>query len=552
MKKMNIPVGVSDFEEIRKNGYYYIDKSGLIGELLSRTGTKVTLITRPRRFGKTLGMSTLENFFSIRKDSAVLFQGLGIMNASALCQKWMNQCPTIFLSFKDVDGLTFDSAYGMLEATIAELFRKYTDLLDSENVNDYDKEAFRRILKGEAGTTGIKKSLSLLMRMLSDHYGKQVVLLLDEYDVPVAKASNHHYYQEMLEVVKAMMSTALKDNNALQFAIITGCLKIAKESIFTGTNNFVSDTITSSRLNEYFGFTQDDVDRILRDADAKDHAEAMKYWYDGYHFGDFDVYCPWDVMNYLFDLSNDPKARPASYWKNTSDNAIIRSFIDYSGSSITGKLETLLAGGTISQKVEENLTYDLLHSSEENLWSILYLTGYLTGVRGEDQTTKLMIPNAEIREIFESTVVKWFQDKAKGTDRRTLFHAVWNGDSELLTREMSTLLRMTISYHDYKEDFYHAFLAGIFAGAGYMVESNREHGEGRSDVIVCDSENGRLAVFEVKCSAALEKMEESCETALRQIDERMYAKEFEDSYDQVLCYGISFYKKRCLVKKIHS
>lgn len=292
MTHLNIPVGISDFAEIRQNGYYYVDKTGLIAEVLKAQAVKVTLITRPRRFGKTLGMSTLENFFSIRKDSAVLFQGLGIMNASALCQKWMNQCPTIFLSFKDVDGLTFDSAYGMLEATIAELFRKYTDLLDSENVNDYDKEAFRRILKGEAGTTGIKKSLSLLMRMLSDHYGKQVVLLLDEYDVPVAKASNHHYYQEMLEVVKAMMSTALKDNNALQFAIITGCLKIAKESIFTGTNNFVSDTITSSRLNEYFGFTQDDVDRILRDADAKDHAEAMKYWYDGYHFGDFDVYCP--------------------------------------------------------------------------------------------------------------------------------------------------------------------------------------------------------------------------------------------------------------------
>lgn len=311
MTHLNIPVGISDFAEIRQNGYYYVDKTGLIAEVLKAQAVKVTLITRPRRFGKTLGMSTLENFFSIRKDSAVLFQGLGIMNASALCQKWMNQCPTIFLSFKDVDGLTFDSAYGMLEATIAEF-------------------------------------------------------------------------------------------------------------------------------------------------------------------------------------------------------------------------------------------------SEENLWSILYLTGYLTGVRGEDQTTKLMIPNAEIREIFESTVVKWFQDKAQGTDRRTLFHAVWNGDSELLTREMSTLLRMTISYHDYKEDFYHAFLAGIFAGAGYMVESNREHGEGRSDVIVCDSENGRLAVFEVKCSAALEKMEESCETALRQIDERMYAKEFEDSYDQVLCYGISFYKKRCLVKKIHS
>ena len=353
----------------------------------------------------------------------------------------------------------------------------------------------------------------------------------------------------MLEIIRAMMSTALRDNTSLQFAVSIGCPRVSKESIFTGTNNFVFDTISDTRLNEYFGFTQDDVDRILRDADAKDHAEAMKYWYDGYHFGDFDVYCPWDVMNYLFDLSNDPKARPASYWKNTSDNAIIRSFIDYSGSSITGKLETLLAGGTISQKVEENLTYDLLHSSEENLWSILYLTGYLTGVRGEDQTTKLMIPNAEIREIFESTVVKWFQDKAKGTDRRTLFHAVWNGDSELLTREMSTLLRMTISYHDYKEDFYHAFLAGIFAGAGYPVESNKEHGEGRSDVIVYNPREAKVAVFEAKYAKKLCDMDKACDMALLQINERMYAEEFADDYDEILCYGISFFRKRCRVRK---
>ena len=385
MTHLNIPVGISDFAEIRQNGYYYVDKTGLIAEILKAQAVKVTLITRPRRFGKTLGMSTLENFFSIRKDSAVLFQGLGIMNASALCQKWMNQCPTIFLSFKDVDGLTFDSAYGMLEATIAELFGKYADLLDSENVNDYDKEAFRRILKGEAGTTGIKKSLSLLMRMLSDHYGKQVVLLLDEYDVPVAKASNHHYYQEMLEVVKAMMSTALKDNNALQFAIITGCLKIAKESIFTGTNNFVSDTIADARFNEYFGFTQKEVDQILEDAEITELAPIIKSWYDGYHFGNFDVYCPWDVMNYLRDLQYDPQILPRSYWKNTSD------------------------------------------------------------------------------------------------------------------------------------------------------------------VVVLDSRNGRVAVFEAKYSKTLEHMESDCEKAVRQINDRMYAEEFADNYDEVFCYGISFYKKRCIV-----
>ena len=548
---LNIPVGVSDFCEIRTNQYYYIDKSAIISELLKTPATKVTLITRPRRFGKTLAMSMLENFFDIRKNSRELFDGLSISQNQDICAKWLNQYPTIFISFKQVDGLNFTDACEMLSLVISQLYKDHLYLLESSKINIYDKQIMERIIKGTASSGELKGSLLLLTRVMQIYYEKPVILLMDEYDVPVAKANTNGYYTEMLNMMKGIMQS-LKDNSALRFAVITGCLKIAKESIFTGTNNFISDTIASTRLDEYFGFTQNDVDKILKDADAENKKESIKAWYDGYHFGTFDVYCPWDVMNYLLELQQNPYAKPASYWKNTSDNAIIRSFIDYAGSNITLKLETLLSGGYIIQRIEENLTYDYLHSSEENLWSILYLTGYLTGVRGEDQTTKLMIPNAEIREIFESTVVKWFQDKAQGTDRRTLFHAVWNGDSELLTREMSTLLRMTISYHDYKEDFYHAFLAGIFAGAGYMVESNREHGEGRSDVIVCDSENGRLAVFEVKCSAALEKMEESCETALRQIDERMYAKEFEDSYDQVLCYGISFYKKRCLVKKIHS
>ena len=352
-----------------------------------------------------------------------------------------------------------------------------------------------------------------------------------------------------------MMSTALKDNSTLHFAVITGCLKIAKESIFTGTNNFVSNTITDSRLNEYFGFTQEEVDTLLKAANATKHSEEIKHWYDGYHFGNVDVYCPWDVMNYLRDLQLNPNAKPESYWNNTSDNSIIRSFIDYAGSNITKKLETLLSGNSISQQIDENLTYDYLHSSEENLWSILYLTGYLTSskndslsVSGSDEISTLKIPNAEIKEIFESTIMKWFSDNAKVWNRKALFDAVWSGDSLSLTEEMSKLLRRTISYHDYKEDFYHAFLAGIFTGAGYMVESNREHGEGRSDVVVYDSLNGKVAIFEAKYSEKLKDMENDCNRALRQINTRMYAEEYEDDYDQILCYGISFFKKRCLVK----
>lgn len=555
MKLLRIPVGVSDFAEIRRNGYYYVDKSGLIGELLGTTGTKVTLITRPRRFGKTLGMSMLESFFDIQKDNKALFEELEIAKRHELCMEWMNQWPTVFVSFRQVDGLNFNSAYDMLTLVISELYKKHLYLLDSDKVDSFDKEIVKQLIQGTASAKDTKGSLMLLTRLMYQQYGKPVILLIDEYDVPVAKANSNGYYEEMLDVMKGLMQ-ALKDNQALCFAVITGCLKIAKESIFTGTNNFISDTITDSRLNEYFGFVQSEVDQILKDADVLDKAESIREWYDGYHFGDFDVYCPWDVMNYLLELQRNPKAKPVSYWKNTSDNAVIRSFIDYAGSNITGKLETLLAGGTIVQRVDENLTYDYLHSSENNLWSMLYLTGYLTKAREEDYngkladgTVALMIPNAEIKEIFETTVVKWFDDSTKKCDRSTLFDAVWNGDSGNLTKEMNVLLRRTISYHDYKEDFYHAFLAGIFTGAGYMVDSNKEHGEGRSDVVVYDPINSRVAIFEAKYTKSLDKLESECDAALQQIDDRMYAKEYEDDYDQILCYGISFFKKRCMVKK---
>ena len=554
MKALNIPVGISNFEKIRNNGFYYVDKTGLIEELL-KTEAEVTLITRPRRFGKTLGMSMLESFFDIRKNSRKLFEGLEIARQSELCSKWMNQCPTVSVSFRQVDGLNFTSAYDMLTMVFADLYNKHLYLLEDSHVTEFQKKTFTNIAHGCGSEKEVKSSLVLLTTMMQQHYGKAVVLLIDEYDVPVAKANAHGYYNEMLDVMKGLLQ-ALKDNQALCFAVVTGCLKIAKESIFTGTNNFVSDTITDSRLNEYFGFVQSEVDQILAEAETEDQAENIRKWYDGYHFGDFDVYCPWDVMNYLLELQHNPQAKPVSYWKNTSDNAIIRSFIDHSGSSITKKLENLMAGETIIQRVDENLTYDYLHSSEDNLWSMLYLTGYLTKARNEqtdevlpDGAIALMIPNEEIRDIFETTVIQWFDDSTRKWNRTLLFDAVWNGDSVNLTKEMNILLRRTISYHDYKEDFYHAFLAGIFTGAGYMVDSNKEHGEGRSDVVVYDPVNGRVAIFEAKYTKNQEKLESTCNTALQQIDERLYAKEYEDDYDQILCYGISFFKKRCLVKK---
>ena len=558
MNDLKIPVGISDFAKIRKYDYYYVDKTGLITDLLEKETAEVTLITRPRRFGKTMGMSMLANFFDIRKDSKAMFEGLEISKNEALCSEWMNQWPVLFLTFKDVDGLTFSSAKEMLLNRIAAIYNDHNYLLEGTRVQENDRKVFERLadeVSGNPTDAMLKTSIVLLMRLMRNHYGKPVILLIDEYDVPIAKASAKGYYPEMLEVIKGLMSTALKDNDALRFAVITGYLRIAKESIFTGTNNFVSDTISSSHLNEYFGFTQADVGQILKDADCLEHATDIKNWYDGYHFGDLDVYCPWDVMNYLRDLQRNPKAKPASYWKNTSDNSIIRSFIDYRGTKISQKLETLLSGGYILQKVEENLTYDYLHSSEENLWSILYLTGYLTRVREEDlpaplpeDTSALIIPNTEVREIFETTIQKWFDESAQTWNLTTLFDAMWSGDAETLTAEINKLLYKTISYHDYREDFYHAFLTGILAGSGCAVESNREHGEGRSDIVIYHPDRPQVVLFEAKYAKTLNGLEASCAAALQQIEDRQYAKEFEEDYDSVLCYGIAFYKKRCLVQ----
>ena len=556
MINLKIPVGISDFEKIRKNQYYFVDKSGLIEELLNTESNEVTLITRPRRFGKTLGMSMLASFFDIRRDSSELFRGLKISQKEELCQKWMNQYPVLFVTFKDVDGLDFQSAKEMLRIQIADRCNEYLCLISSEKVNENDKAIFRQladVVKGDVSDAMLKTGIALIMRMLQDYYEKPVILLLDEYDVPLAKASAHGYYTEMLEVMRAMISTALKDNPSLRFAVVTGCLRISRESIFTGTNNFVSDTIFDTRLNEYFGFLQDEVEQLLTAIGAKDKAGIVKEWYDGYHFGSYDVYCPWDVLNYGNRLQTTGSDVPVSFWKNTSDNAIIRSFVEIQSDIITDKLETLMSGGFIRQKIVEDLTYDYLHSSEENLWSVLYLTGYLTIDRKEsrvlDGEYALIIPNAEIQEIFETPIQKWFQDYAASCDRRKLFTAVWNGDTEQMSVEMNRLLRQTISYYDYREDFYHAFLAGIFAGAGYMVESNKEYGEGRSDIVVKDLRDGRAAVFEVKYAKRLTDLEQECEKAVMQIDDRMYAKTLEDRYDQVSCFGIAFYKKRCLIQK---
>lgn len=554
MNEMKIPIGRSGFEDIRRNGYYYIDKSGLIRELLRTDGRQVTLITRPRRFGKTLGMSMLSEFFDIRRENSSLFAGLSITEDKDLCDIWMNKYPTLFLSFKSVDGLNFQKAYDKLTGVISDLYKEHLYLMECDKLDSFNKEMYCQVASQKATQGVMENSLLNLTRMMQTYYGKPVILLIDEYDVPLTKASDNGYYREMLDVMKGIMQV-VKDNSALKFAVITGCLRIAKESIFTGTNNFVPDTISDTRLNEYFGFTQKEVDLLLKDARLVNYTTVIKEWYNGYHFGDFDIYCPWDVMNHVERLMLNPNAKPAGYWKNSSDNSIIRLFIDFAGEAITKKFETLLSGGYVIQKIEEDLTYNELLSSEDNLWSMLYLTGYLTPVRQAELNCSLpegclglKIPNREIKEIFETTVSKWFQESTQKWNRKALFKAVWTGNAETVTKEMTRLLRKTISYYDYREDFYHAFFAGIFAGAGYVVESNREHGEGRSDIIVQDYSGDRMAIFEVKYARSQEGLEKACYEAITQIDSRMYDEEFREDYSVMMCYGISFYKKRCLVQ----
>lgn len=553
VKKIHIPVGTSEFREIREEGYYYIDKSDMIRELLQTIGTKVTLITRPRRFGKTLGMNMLSEFFDIRKDSRKIFEGLAISEEGALCEKWMNSYPTIFISFKSVDGLDFSGAYAMLEYVISEAYKEHIYLLQSDKLDLYDKKMFDRIASRTAQQSEVMNGLLQLTRMLAAHYGRSVILLIDEYDVPLAKASDKGYYAQMLNVIRGLIQV-IKDNPVLKFAVITGCLQIAKESIFTGTNNFVSDTISDTRLNEYFGFTQKEVSALLHDMGLQSHAAEMKEWYDGYCFGEFDVYCPWDVMNYVKDLLLDGSAKPRNYWENTSDNAIIRTFLDKTDIDVRDEFEVLLSGGCIREALVENLSYDTLGVPGENLWSILYLTGYLTRVRaeeqpGEDGKVALKIPNREIRGIFKNSVKAWFTEKAEKSDRKKLFAALWAGETESLTQLISDLLFNTISYHDYRESFYHAFLVGLLSNAGYQVESNYESGLGRADIIVKDRQRRRAVVIETKWVDDAGELEKACAEALRQIENRQYARKVENAgYRQVVRLGIAFCGKECLVR----
>ena len=557
MPRVNLPYGIDLFELVRTSGCYYIDKTGFIKELLNETFF-VNLITRPRRFGKTLTMSMLAEFFDIRKDSRPLFDGLEISRDRECCEAWMNQWPVLFLTLKDVEGNCFEDAYGLLKYTVSSLCVEHAYLADSDKAARSDLEIFRRLMYQNGSETDLRSALFTLIRMMKAHYGKNVILLVDEYDVPLAKANDNGYYPKMLNVIKTFLGMVWKSNPALKFAVVTGCLRIAKESIFTGANNFISNSISDRRYQDYFGFSEDEVKRLLADAGLPDALPEMKRWYDGYRFGDREVYCPWDVINHVRALMENPGAAPESYWLDTSHNNIIRRFIDLPDVFVTHKFETLLSGGVIQEPIREDLSYDTAPSTEENLWSILYLTGYLTqasskdlpeGMQPEPGKKVLRIPNEEIRSVFADTVKIWFQERIAARDRREFFQEWWNGEDQKLTEDVSNILFDTISYFDYKEDFYHAFVTGLFSGAGYEVRSNSEAGTGRADIIVKEHRHRRAIVLEAKWAGKSSDLEKECAEALNQITQKQYAKSLRlEGFTTILCYGVAFRGKNCLIR----
>ena len=541
MEKVKLPLGMSGFEKIRNDGRLFIDKTPLIEEIIAK-GYEVFLFTRPRRFGKSLTMSMLSSFFDISKDSRKLFDGLKISEDKELCESWMNKYPTIFFSFKDVGGNNFDIAFEKLRKELKTLFHQFDFILESPSVREEDKDDFRKINRGSGEIIDVMYSLKLLTRMLSEHYGEKVILLIDEYDVPIAKASSGGYYAEMIDVMRGIMG-ALKDNDYLKFSVITGCLRIAKESIFTGLNNVYSNTVTSTAYDEYFGFTEKEVTDTFRSLGFENRLDDVKEWYDGYHFGNEDIYCPWDVIHYLDSLLDNPEAKPENYWKNTSSNDIVESFISGGRKSMFEDLDTLLSGGTITKVIDENITYDYLHSTDNNIWSVLLMTGYLTTADEDDDypladnEVNLRIPNREIMSIFSSSVSMWVGSVSEKEDLRALSEALWTGDADTISREMTKILNETISYHDiWHEGAYHLFFDGLFRGMGYKVESNREYGMGRPDIVVLNSKRRRVAVFELKGE------NETLKKASNQIEEKKYSDGLTES-SLIMCYAVRFSEK---------
>ena len=558
MSEFRVPVGGEDFDEIRQKGSYYVDKSGFVYDLVNNTGNKVSLFTRPRRFGKTLNMSMIGSFFDVTRDSRSVFEGLAVAEHEDFCREHMNKYPVLSISFKGIEGLSFEAAIGEMRTTLSNVCHRLPSLDESDRTSKEDNVLFSRLKAREATLEELKSSLFTLSRMLEAHFGQNVILLIDEYDVPLAMANENGYYREMLDMMRAVFQYAVKTNPYLQFAVITGCLRIAKESIFTGTNNFKSYSVLDDKFSQYFGFTDSEVLKLLQTAGLERKADEIKSWYDGYIFGDTAVYCPWDVVNYVADAVNDPKAKPKNYWNNTSHNGILNALAERVDiSDIHDKFEALMNGDTIEQTITDDLTYDMLRGTADEsdcdrLWSVLVMTGYLTKTNCDEvgDRVELTIPNREIEQLFRKVVIERFRKGLDQTKQRAMMKALWNGDEEKASELISDFLWQTVSYNNYHEDYYHAFLAGIFAGMGYSVISDRERGLGRPDIEVLDRNNRRALIIEAKKADSEAAMSHECDDALRQVAEKRYEEdESFYGYRTILRYGVAFYKKSALVKK---
>ena len=556
MERKKLPVGIENFEEIRTEGFYYVDKTGLIRDLLNNWG-KVNLFTRPRRFGKTLNMSMLKSFFEIGADRT-LFDGLAISRETALCEAYMGRFPVVFVSLKGVDGLTFEDAYGMLRRILrSEVFR-LSFLAESKKVLDKEKAAFERFLNEQDTLDDVQESLKMLSSLLYQHYGQKAILLIDEYDVPLDKAFQHGYYKEMVALIRSLFGQALKTNDFLQFAVLTGCLRVSKESIFTGLNNFKVLSITDSRFDEHFGFTDAEVKTLLDDYNLTAHYSETREWYDGYRFGSVDVYCPWDVINHVDRLCGEPNAEPQAYWINTSGNDLVKRFVDKADKTTQGEIERLIAGEAIEKAVRLELTYNEIDNSIDNLWSVLFTTGYLTQAgKVERSVYKLIIPNREVREVFILQIQEWFKETVVQDEKpmQAFCQAFLDGNAEEIQKRLTVILGKMISIldtkakDDQKENFYHGLLLGLLRSEpNWLIMSNAESGDGFSDILIEPEDPDAGIVIEVKYSPTLAGMESVCVTALEQIKSKRYDERLRnEGRENVTAFGIAFCKKRCRV-----
>ncbi len=549
MNNVKLPIGESDFRTIREEGLFYIDKSALIEELYKNSGTCAFAFTRPRRFGKTLAMSMLSSFFDIREDSRAVFDGLYISGKKEICDEWMNKFPTVFVSFKNVDGLDFKSAVQTFSFTMMRLYDRYCFLEESDKISKGDKISFKDIHSDKASYFDLMNSLSLLLCLLYEHYGKKVILLIDEYDVPLAKAGENGYYPEMLDMMTDIFHV-LKDNKYLEMGVLTGCLRIRNESIISGLNNLRYNTVISNAFSSHFGFTSLEVENTFKELGVEDKLHLVKEWYYGYRFGKSEIYSPWDVMLYLNDLKDNSSAKPKKYWANTSGNAVVSSFVGKGDTRLLKDLDTLLSGGYVIKKVDEkNFTYDYLHSTDENLWSILLMTGYLTPVKDEELRYPLSkgkigmkIPNKEVKTIYYSSLREWVRQESRKEDLSDLEDALWNGETQIIERDITKIINRTFSYIDIWQEYAnHLFFTGLFTGIGYIIiDPKEEYGMGNSDIVVLDYSRKRAAIFEMRDeNRAID--EAVSQFARKKYIERLYG------YSFFITYGVKFTGKSAKV-----